>query len=195
MAGEPAWCLGASRFFPDNLPVSFEFLARTPEWLRPRQSRRLTRDSLVFPLLVVASAIVLSVPAGTKTKPSLSFVGHNPSRVGADRHLDAGYVSALAAANRFLQAWQNQDHETGLIMLTDDAKEHSSADQMEAFFSSGADAAYEIARGKKVNPSRYTFPVTLFPFHPGITVPNRPQKSQIVVVRAGKDEWAIDRLP
>jgi hypothetical protein len=187
MAGEPAWCLGAAGFFPDNLPVSFEFLARMPNGLRPGQFRGLRGDSL------------LSVPAGTKTKPSLSFVGHNANRVGADRHLDrhldSGYVSALAAANRFLQAWQNQDHETGLIMLTDDAKEHSSAEQMEAFFSSGTDAAYEIARGKKVNPSRYTFPVTLFPSQPGVSVPKRPQKSQIVVVRAGKDEWAIDRLP
>ncbi len=113
--------------------MSFEFLARMPDWLRPAQARRLRGIFLVFPLLVVASAIGLSVPAGTKTKSSLAFVGHNTSRVGADRHLDrhldAGYVSALAAANRFLQAWQNQDHETGLIMLTDDAKEHSSADR------------------------------------------------------------------
>ena len=73
------------------------------------------------------------------------------------------YVSALATANRFLQAWQNQDHESGLLMLTDDAKQHSSEILMEAFFSSGADAAYEIARGKKVTAGRYTFPVTLFP--------------------------------
>jgi hypothetical protein len=80
-------------------------------------------------------------------------------------------------------------------MLTDDAKQHSSEDRLEAFFSSGADAAYEIARGKKMKAGRYAFPVTLFPFHPGSTTSNRPQKSEIVVVRAGKDEWAIDRLP
>ena len=89
MAGEPAWCLGVIHFFPDNLSVSFEFLARMPDGLRPGHPRQLKRDSLVFALLVVASAIVLSVPAGTKTKPALSFVGHNTSRVdGADRHLD-----------------------------------------------------------------------------------------------------------
>ena len=87
----------------------------------------------------------------------------------ADRRSDRGYISALAAANRFLQAWQNQDHETGLLMLTDDAKQHSSEERMEAFFSSGADAAYEIARGKKMKAGRYAFPVTLFPFHSGTT--------------------------
>ena len=49
----------------------------------------------------------------------------------------AAITSALAAANRFLQAWQNQDRETGLLMLTDDAKQASSEDRLEAFFSSG----------------------------------------------------------
>jgi hypothetical protein len=109
--------------------------------------------------------------------------------------LDLGYVSALAAANRFLQAWQNQDHETGLLMLTDDAKQHSCEEHMEVFFSSGADAAYEIARGRKMKAGRYSFPVTLFPFHSGTTKSDRSQKSEIVVVRTGKEEWAIDRLP
>jgi hypothetical protein len=140
------------------------------------------------------------VPAGTKTKPSPSLASRTDTtrsdRVGSGRvPSDRAYVSALAAANRFLQAWQNQDHETGLLMLTDDAKQHSSEDRLEAFFSSGADAAYEIARGKKMKAGRYAFPVTLFPFHTGSTTSDRPQKSEIVVVRAGKDEWAIDRLP
>jgi len=80
-------------------------------------------------------------------------------------------------------------------MLTDAAKQHSSEDLTESFFSSGADAAYEIARGRKMKGGRYAFPVTLFPFHSGTTKSDRPQKSAIVVVRTGKDEWSIDRLP
>jgi hypothetical protein len=115
--------------------------------------------------------------------------------MGAGRVNDRSYITALSAANRFLQAWQNQDRETGLLMLTDDAKQQSSRDHLEAFFSSGADAAYEIARGKKIKADRYAFPVTLFPFHSSAASPDRPLKSEIVVVRAGKDEWAIDRLP
>ena len=59
----------------------------------------------------------------------------------------------------------------------------------------GHDAAYEIARGKKLKAGRYAFPVTLFHSHSDSTKPDRPQRSQIVVVRAGKDEWAIDQLP
>jgi hypothetical protein len=150
---------------------------------------------LAFSLLVFAGAAVWFVPVVAKTKPSLSYArvtdAARPDRNIADR----GYVSALAAANRFLQAWQNQDHESGLLMLSDAAKQHSSEDRMQAFFSSGADAAYEIARGKRVKAGRYAFPVTLFPFHAGTTKADRLQKSEIVVVRTGKQEWAIDRLP
>jgi hypothetical protein len=134
---------------------------------------------------MISLAAILSLSAAAKTRPSAVL----PRRSNPD------YVSALAAANRFLQAWQNQDHETGLLMLTDTAKQHSSQDRLELFFSCGSDAAYEIARGKKLKSGRYAFPITLFAFHSGINKSNRPQEFQIVVVRAGKDEWAIDRLP
>ena len=124
--------------------------------------------SLCFTVLV---EVMLFPSALAKSKPSPSIAATS----------DPGYMSALAAANRFLQA--------------DEAKQHSSADGLEAFFSSGSDAAYEIAHGKKLAAGRYTFPVTLFAFHSGPTDSTRPQKSEIVVVRAGKDEWAIDKLP
>ena len=80
-------------------------------------------------------------------------------------------------------------------MLTDVAKQGSSPDRIESFFSSGSDAAYEIARGKKLKTGRYSFPVTLFVSRPDQAKPGRPQKSEIVVVLAGKEEWAVDKLP
>jgi hypothetical protein len=80
-------------------------------------------------------------------------------------------------------------------MLTDVAKQSSSPDRMESFFSSGSDAAYEIARGRKLKAGRYAFPVTLFVSRSDQTKSGRPQRSEIVVVLAGKDEWAIDKLP
>ena len=194
--------------FPHNLIVNSEFVAPVFLRLRSGQARRLSGRHLAFPLLIVfVCAAVLSVPAGTKTKHSLSFAsrtdGARPDRVRSDRGSgrvsDRGYTSALAAANRFLQAWQSQDHETGLLMLTDDAKQHSSEEHMEIFFSSsssgGTDGAYEIARGKKMKAGRYAFPVRLFPVHSDTTRFGHPQKSEIVVVRTGKDEWAVDRLP
>lgn len=140
---------------------------------------------LAASLLVVSFAVLLSTSATTKTRRS-------PAPSSSP---DRAYASALAAANRFLQAWQNQDHETGLLMLTDAAKQQSSHDRMEMFFSSGSDSAYEIARGKKLKAGGYAFPITLFSLHSGANWSGRPQKSEIVVVRAGKDEWAIDKLP
>jgi len=164
-------------------------------FLRPQFRPDRERWHPGFALVGVASVVFFCVPAWAKTKPSLSFASRNAA-VRSDRvRSDRTYVAALAAANRFLQAWQNQDHETGLLMLTDEAKEHISEDRLEAFFSSGTETAYEIARGKRMKGGRYAFPVTLFPFHSGTAKSDRPQKSQIVVFQTGKDEWAIDRLP
>ena len=109
---------------------------------------------------------------------------------------DSDYVSALSAANRFLQSWQTQDHEAGLLLLTDSAKKVTSEDQLEKMLSPGDSIprGYQIAHGKKLSTGRYTFPVTLYE----VTVPHKPlriRNSQIIVVHTGKDDWAIDKLP
>jgi hypothetical protein len=146
--------------------------------------RRLSGRHLAFPLIALSLALQASTVSIAKTK-------HSPPSPAPD----TGYASALAAANRFLQAWQNQDHETGLLMLTDIAKQKSSEDRLEAFFASGHDAAFEIARGRKLKAGCYAFPVALFTSVTGSASAARPQRSEIVVIRAGKDEWAIDKLP
>jgi len=109
---------------------------------------------------------------------------------------DSDYVSALSAANRFLQAWQTQDHEGGLLLLTDSAKKVTSEDQLEKMLSPGTSTprGFQIARGKKLSFGRYTFPVTLYE----VTAPHKPLRihnSKIVAVHTGKDDWAIDKLP
>lgn len=134
--------------------------------------------------MVVSLALQVSTVSSAKTRHSITV-----------RASDPGYASALAAANRFLQAWQTQDHETGLLMLTDVAKQNTSQDRLDDLFSSGSDAAYEIARGRKLKIGRYAFPVTLFTSRSDASRPGRPQKSEIIVVRAGEGEWAIDKLP
>ena len=64
------------------------------------------------------------------------------------RTVDPFYGSALAAADRFLHAWQTEDHETGIMMLSDSARQKVSPEKLQTFFSPGADAAYEIEHGK-----------------------------------------------
>jgi hypothetical protein len=107
---------------------------------------------------------------------------------------DADYVAALAAVDHFLCAWQTQDHEAGLLMLTDGLKKHVSEGQIEQFFSAGSSRqeAYLIRAGKKLKAGRYSFPVALLQSRTG-TVHRR--FSEIVVLRTGKDDWAIDKLP
>jgi hypothetical protein len=111
----------------------------------------------------------------------------------ASASVERDYVAALAAANRFLSAWQAQDPENGLVMLTAAAKQGRSEDQLQEFFSPGADAAYEIGQGRKLKVGRYSFPVTLLEMTLGHRV--HPRISQVVVVRSGKEDWAVDRLP
>jgi hypothetical protein len=73
------------------------------------------------------------------------------------------HISALPAANRFLYAWQNQEREDGLVMLTKAAKEQLSEARRQAFFAPGEEDSYEISRGNKLKDGRYGFPLALHP--------------------------------
>ncbi|MGH9516006.1 MAG: hypothetical protein ACRD3P_10060 [Terriglobales bacterium] len=106
--------------------------------------------------------------------------------------VDPLYGLALAAANRFLRAWQDQDQETGIMMLSDSARQSLSSDKLQSFFSPGPDAAYEITRGKRVNSAAYEFPVVLFG---ASAAPSRPRVCTVIVTRSGKNDWAVEKLP
>jgi hypothetical protein len=97
----------------------------------------------------------------------------------------------LAAANRFLHAWQTQDHDTGIMMLTDAARQQVSSEKLQEFFSPTDHAAYEIQRGRRVNGGEFIFPVVLF----GTAQNAQPHPSRLVIMRTGKDEWVVNRLP
>lgn len=106
---------------------------------------------------------------------------------------DNDYVSALATADRFLSVWRAEDRENGLVMVTNAAKQGKSEDQLGDFFSPGDGSAFEIGQGKKLKVGRYSFPVTLLEVTSGRRV--HPRLWQMVVVRSGKDDWAVDTLP
>ena len=123
---------------------------------------------------------------------STSYVSFARVPKNSARPLDPSYSSALATANRFLHAWQTQDHETGIIMLTDVARQRVSPERLQEFFSPGAVAAFEIQHGRRIHGGEYTFPVALF----GISGQSlRPHLSNIVITRAGKDDWEVQKLP
>jgi len=107
-----------------------------------------------------------------------------------------GYVSALAAADHLLQAWQPGDLENGMALLTTHAKEAATTEVVERFFSNSnsAPAAYEVNHGKQVKRGRYEFPVVLITGDSNSPHVRR-QFSSIVVVNTGKNDWAVDKLP
>jgi hypothetical protein len=111
---------------------------------------------------------------------------------GAIHRLDPSYSAALAAANRFLHAWQTQDHEIGIMMLTDAARQRTTREKLQDFFSPAQSAAFEIQHGKRVNGGEYVFPVVLF----GASEESvRPRFSRLVMMRLDKGDWVVDRLP
>jgi hypothetical protein len=112
--------------------------------------------------------------------------------------VDEDYVAALTTASRFLQAWQAQDQENVILMLSDHLRQHTAESSIEEFVSpcSAVNQAYELGRGRKLTPGRYQFPVTLFTLrtanHPRWI---QPHPSDLVLVKSGKNDWFVDKLP
>jgi len=104
---------------------------------------------------------------------------------------DPGYGFALAAADRFLQAWQTGDVESGMVLVGNSVRHSQSADKLEQFFSNAKDRAFEITRGHG-RAGRYRFPVVLVTPR-GAHVTRR--FSEITLVDAGKNDWVVDKLP
>jgi hypothetical protein len=129
---------------------------------------------------------------------SLCFVATSASaKSKTNSPVDSEYILALGTANDFLRAWQTRDREAGILLLTDRLKQRTSEDALENFFScmAGKAQSFEIARGIKVAPGRYRFPVSLFQKPANRVKWLRPQASSLVVVRTGGSEWSIDKLP
>jgi hypothetical protein len=148
-----------------------------------RHNGIVTRFRSFLPFLLFA---VLLIPGGA--------VASTKAKTTKDKtKIDFDYVSALAVGNRFLTAWQMRDHEAGLLLLSDEAKRHTTEDQLVGFFSgNGEQRAFLISTGKKIANGRYEFPVGLMRWESSSI---HRRFSHILVIRAGKDDWAVDTLP
>jgi hypothetical protein len=111
--------------------------------------------------------------------------------------VDPEYISALTAANNFLHAWQAHDEEAGMLLLSDQLREHSTVAAVSTFFSAHPQQTYEITRGRKLANGRYQFPITLWqaPASSASTSHPKPHTSMLLVTRTAKDDWLIDNLP
>jgi len=136
-------------------------------------SRRLRLLSLIFCILLLQSLSGAKTPAAG---------------------LDQSYLPALAAADRFLQAWQSGDVENGMALLTGHVKQTATTDVLDKFFSHPHAAAYEVVHGKLLKRGRYEFPVVLVEDDENHRHPRR-RFSSIVIVDTGNNDWAVDKLP
>ena len=117
--------------------------------------------------------------------------GPSHSHSSQNKAEDPGYLPALAAADRFLNAWQAGDLETGTILISDHARHSQNLAELERFFSAGASRAYEIGHGKGRR-GHYTFPVVLISESGGQA---HRKLSEITLANTGKNDWAVDKLP
>lgn len=141
----------------------------------------------VFPSLASLSNF-LRFSAFVLLMPALVFARTKP----VSAKTDSDYLAALACADHFLHAWQTQDQENGLMMLTDSVRQHWPQERLEAFFASADNSGYEISRGRKLKPGRYVFPVALLE---SSDLRIHKRNSQVIVTRTGKQDWEIDKLP
>ncbi|MFZ3266528.1 MAG: hypothetical protein WA172_21170 [Terriglobales bacterium] len=139
---------------------------------------RIPRAIGVFFLL----AMLLAIPVWARSHSQPTWPA-SPS--------DPAYLDALATANRFLHAWQAGDLENGMVLLSDGVRHSQNADKLEEFFSASTERAFEIASGHG-HRGRYRFPVVLITPQ-ALRLARR--SSEIIVVKIGKNDWVVDKLP
>jgi hypothetical protein len=145
--------------------------------------RCITPASRLKPLSSLVLCMSLSLLPSASTASSRREAALNPE-----------YVAALSAADRFLQAWQSNDTENGVALLTSGAKNVATTDGIDRFFANRAPSAYEIGRGKRLKHGRYEFPVVLV-LSAGNQSRVRRRISTLMMVNTGSNDWAVDKLP
>lgn len=156
------------------------------EWVAIRGVDRLPGLGRVKIAASVCALLLIAIPLAI---PVWARSHKQPGRPASPT--DAGYVFALATANRFLHAWQVGDLENGMLLISDGIRHSENAEKLEQLFSATNERAFEIGTGYG-NRGRFSFPVVLRT-PKGTHVTRR--SSEITVVNAGKNDWVVDKLP
>ncbi len=114
-------------------------------------------------------------------------------RTPSVRPTDSSYVAALAVADRFMAAWQNNDQAAALPLVTNRAKQQSTEEGIDKLFSGSATRAFEITRGRALRQGRFLFPAVLL--QADDSGHTRRRFTGIIITNTGKNDWAVDKLP
>ena len=162
---------------PHNLLVNSGSKAPGLVRLRFGEGSRLSGRFLAFPILVSLSP--LSCLYRLTRRPSL----RSPPRTAC-----FPLTQVASPIGAMSPRWERKSLSSGMAESGQrnrpvDADRRCQAAQLrreiDAFFSSGVDAAYEIARGKKMKGGRYAFPVTLFLSIPTQSSPTQASAAEI----------------
>ena len=136
----------------------------------------------MYRIAIYLCLALLAVPLAASSKPA---------------PVDRDYLSALAVADRFLMAYQTQDQETAILLLSDHLREPAQEDRLQMLFSAPPEShsAYEICRGRKLAPGRYEFPIILFRVAAASPKWQHPHASTLIVASDGKNDWVVEKLP
>ena len=147
--------------------------------------------------LTACGSLALLVIFAVSTSASAHKASSKSASKANSSKIDRDYVAALATSNRFLYAWQAQDQENAMVMLTNNAKRGTSEERLRAFFfpGVGTQQSYQISRGKRLTSGRYAFAVGLFVSDPAKRAGLPSARYSEVVVLKTKDDWAVDKLP
>jgi len=146
---------------------------------------------------VLAAVFVVAAVGGCREVRRSSRATSRPA-AGATP-VDIDYVEALAAGNRFCQAWQMHRFDVGKKMLSRRLmRQHPDATLKDVIAGVGnpVHAAFEISGGSKLSPTRFEFKVRLMLRFTGSRDDRfEAQDVRMVVARQADGSWRIDEFP
>ena len=130
---------------------------------------------------------------------AIAFAFSVPTLASAKKHkapaqpTDSNYIAGLATANRFLAAWQSNDQAAAMPLITNRAKQQSTEEGIDKLFDGSSARAFEITRGRALRQGRYQFSIVLLQEDDSGHTHRR--FSELIITNAGKNDWAVDKLP
>ncbi len=112
---------------------------------------------------------------------------------------DATYTAALAAADRFCEAWRRGEVDTARAMLHPRLVKNHPERHIRSVLGAGGNprhAAYELADGSRLSGGRYSFRVRLFYAYSGQSADRlEAPPGEIVLTEDDTGTWQVEQFP
>lgn len=173
--------------------------------------KKVTAVILLFVTLILTGCTGNRASTGTQapseTQASSESAEQPPAPVGTsapegirDIKVDKGYLIALDTIDSFLESWRLRNPEQGISLLTDNARNSVSSDQLIMFFtglSNPHHQGYEVTGADRINDNTVRFYVWIYEYYTGESPEpmGRPNPYYVDVVNAGGDKWLVNNFP